>query len=123
MMNGPLGAICMLRDAKALGYKPTWTGVGFSWNINLVASATGGAAEGIVTLAAGTTLDTPAGKHFLDLMEEKAPNHNKELSDALLFYYALAQDFLEGLRRNGPTLTREGFVTTFETKMTWHAAF
>src|ERR671929_179805 len=31
VMNGPLGAICMLRDAKALGYKPMWTGVGISW--------------------------------------------------------------------------------------------
>ena len=28
MMNGPLGASCMLRDARALSYKPTWTGVG-----------------------------------------------------------------------------------------------
>src|SRR5205085_5749119 len=51
MMNGPLGGICMLRDARALGYKPIWTGVGVSWNLNVVAQASGGGADGIRTLS------------------------------------------------------------------------
>jgi len=117
MMNGPLGAICMLRDARALGYKPIFTGVGTSWNFNATATATGGGAEGIRMLTSSTTLETPAGRHFADLMRQKAPNSGADGDDIMLLYYGLAQGFLEGLRRTGPNLTREAFESTFETKM------
>ncbi len=117
MMNGPLGAICMLRDSRALGYRPMWTGVGASWNVNLVATATGGAADGIRTLGTFTTLETPAGRHFVEVMRKYAPNSGTENDDIMLVVYALAQTFLEALRRTGPDLTREAYVQTFETKM------
>ncbi len=117
MMNGPLGGICMLRDSKALNYRPTWTGVGVSWNFNVVAAASGGAADGIRTLASMTTLDTPAGQHYAEVVRQRAPNTGAEDDDIMLLVYSLAQTYVEALRRTGPDLSREAFVQTMETKM------
>jgi ABC-type branched-subunit amino acid transport system substrate-binding protein len=117
MMNGPLGAICMLRDAKALGYKPTWTGVGVSWNFNVVAAASGGGADGIRFMSSATTLDTAAGRHFAELARKAAPNSGADSDDIMLIFYALLRSAIEGLRRAGPELTRESLVQTWETNM------
>ncbi|HKN89765.1 MAG TPA: ABC transporter substrate-binding protein [Acidimicrobiia bacterium] len=117
MMNGPLGAICMLRDARAIGYKPTWTGVGMSWQANVVAQASGGGADGIRMLSSINTLDTPAGRHFSEVMHKYAPNSGADDDDVTMLYYATVQTLIEALRRAGPDLTREGFVQTMETKM------
>lgn len=117
MMNGPLGAICMLRDARALGYRPVWTGVGISWEANVVATTSGGGADGIRKLTAFATLDTPAGRHFTEVMHRYAPNSGAADNDVMLLYYGIFQTLLEGLRRVGPDPTREGFVHTFETAM------
>ncbi len=117
MMNGPLGAICMLRDARALAYRPLWTGVGASWSFNMVATASGGAADGIQTLSTMTTLDTPAGRHFSAVMQRHAPNSGAEDDDFMLASYGFAQTLIEALRRTGPDLTRDAYVQTLETKM------
>ncbi len=116
MINGPLGGICMLRDARALNYRPTWTG-GIGWNFNVVAAASGRGADGIRTLTSITTLETPAGRHYVEAMRKYAPNTGAEDDDIMLLVYSLAQTFVEALRRTGPDLTREGFVQTMETKM------
>ncbi len=117
MLNGPLGATCMLRDARALGYKPAWTGVGLSWNFNVVATASGGAADGARTLATGATLDSPAGRRFAAFARMYMANSGAEEDDLLLLGYGFTLSFIEGVRRAGPKLTRESFVQTFETKM------
>jgi branched-chain amino acid transport system substrate-binding protein len=117
MMNGPLGAICMLRDARALAYHPTWTGVGTSWSFNAVAQASGGGADGIRTISTTTTLDTPAGRHYSEVMRKYAPNSGADGDDLTMLWYALAKTTVEALRRAGPNLSREGFVETMETKM------
>jgi branched-chain amino acid transport system substrate-binding protein len=117
MMNGILGGICMLRDARALGYKPTWTGVGLSWNVNVVAAASGGAADGIRTLATSTTLESPAGQRYVAFARKYLGNSGADEDDLMLLAYGFTQSLLEGLRRTGPNPTREGFVQTFETKM------
>jgi ABC-type branched-subunit amino acid transport system substrate-binding protein len=118
MMNGPLGAICMLRDAKALGYKPTWTGVGVSWAGNVTAAASGGGADGIRFLNTVTTLETPPGRHFSELLRKAAPNSGADSDDVMLIWYALVRSAIEGLRRAGPDLTRENLLQTWETRMT-----
>ncbi len=117
MMNGPLGAICMLRDARALGYKPTWTGVGLSWNLNIVATGSGGAADGIRTLSTSTTLESPAGQRYVAFVRKYLKNTGAEEDDLMLLAYGFSLSFIEGLRRTGPNLSREAFVQTFETKM------
>jgi branched-chain amino acid transport system substrate-binding protein len=117
MLNGPLGATCMLRDARALGYKPTWTGVGLSWNFNVVATASGGAADGARTLATGATLDSPAGRRFVAFARKYMANSGAEEDDLLLLGYGFTLSFIEGVRRAGPNLSRESFVQTFETQM------
>ena len=123
MLNGPLGAICMLRDAKALGYKPTWTGVGLSWNLNIVATGSGGAADGIRHCPPRTR---PWSRRRVALLgassastcRTPAPNRRRYL---MLLRLRLRLSFIEGLRRTGPDLTREAFVQTFETKMNGYA--
>ena len=95
MLNGPLGAICMLRDAKALGYRPTWTGVGVSWNFNIVAQASGGGADGIRMLSSNPTLETPAGRHYSELMRKAAPNSGTDSDDVYLMFYALLRSVIE----------------------------
>lgn len=117
MMTGPLGAICMLRDARAVGFRPTWTGVGLSWSFNVVAQASGGTANGIRTINSVTTLDTPVGKHYSEVMRKHAPNSGADGDDITMFAYGLAVTIAEALRRNGRDLTRESFVATMETKM------
>jgi branched-chain amino acid transport system substrate-binding protein len=117
MMNGPLGAVCMLRDARALNFRPTWTGVGASWNFNVVATASGGAADGVRTLATSTTLETPAGRRYAAFARKYLPNSGAEDDDVMLLGYGFTQTVIEGLRRTGPDLTREAFVQTFETTM------
>jgi len=117
MLNGPLGAVCMLRDARALGYKPTWTGIGASWNFNVVATASGGAADGMRTLATGTTLESPAGRRYVAFARKYLGNSGAEDDDLMLLAYGFSLSFLESLRRTGPNLTREAFVQTFEAKM------
>ncbi|HEY3238537.1 MAG TPA: ABC transporter substrate-binding protein, partial [Acidimicrobiia bacterium] len=107
MINGPLGGICMLRDSRALNYHPTWTGVGPSWNLNVVAAASGGEADGIRALTSMTTLETPAGRHYVEVMRKYAANSGAEDDDIMLVVYSLAQTFIEALRRTGPDLTRE----------------
>ncbi|HVW31718.1 MAG TPA: ABC transporter substrate-binding protein [Acidimicrobiia bacterium] len=117
MMNGPLGAICMLRDARALGYRPAWTGVGTSWNANVVTTASGGGTEGVRMLTGFTTLETPAGRHFAEVMQRSAPNSGADTDDVMLLYYSMLRTLIESLRRAGPDLTREGLFRTFETAM------
>jgi hypothetical protein len=50
-------------------------------------------------------------------MRHYAPNSGAADEDVSLLYYGLLRTFLEGLRRAGPDLTREGLVHTFETAM------
>jgi hypothetical protein len=50
-------------------------------------------------------------------MRRHAPNSGAEDDDAMLAYYGIIQTVLEGLRRAGPDLSREGLVRTFETAM------
>lgn len=116
MMSGPLAAICMLRDARALGYRPIWTGVGGTWNSNPVSTASGDAAEGIRMLSSWTTMDTPCAKHYSDVMRKRGNNSGAN-DHSMAVYYTEALSLIEALRRTGPSLGRESFVRTFETKM------
>jgi ABC-type branched-subunit amino acid transport system substrate-binding protein len=116
LLTGPLGGICMLRDSRALGYRPTFTGIGGTWNVNLVARASGGAADGVRTLSIQTTLETPAGRHYSELMRSRGIGGADE-DDALMSLYSLARTYIEAVRRTGPNLTRQAFVRTFETQM------
>jgi len=116
MINGPLGAICMLRDARALGFRPMWTGLGTTWNLNVVAAGSGGAANGVRMLGASTTLDTPAGRHYAQVMRN-AGITGADTNDIDLLVYDLARTFIRALQLTGPKLGREAFVRTMETKI------
>lgn len=116
MFNGPLGAICMLRDSRALRFEPTWTGFG-SWTLSLTAVASGGAANGIVAPSTITTLETPAGQSYSRVMRKHYPDSSADEDDLYLQVYAPTLLLIEALRRAGPDLTRERFVQTMETQI------
>jgi ABC-type branched-subunit amino acid transport system substrate-binding protein len=116
MMNGPLGAICMLRDAGAVGYHPMWTGLGTSWNFKVVAQASGGLCEGIRMLGSSTTLDTPAGRHYSAVMHARGETA-AETDDIALIGWDLARTIARGLQATGPQLGRDAFVGAMESKL------
>jgi hypothetical protein len=116
MMNGPLGAICMLRDAGAAGYHPTWTGLGTSWNFSVVAQASGGSCEGIRMLGSSATLDTAAGRHYSAVMHGRG-NTAAESDDIALIGWDLARTIAQGLQATGPQLGRDAFVRAMESKV------
>jgi hypothetical protein len=91
--------------------------VGLSWSFNVVATASGGTANGIRTINSFTTLDTPAGKHYSAAMRKYAPNSGADGDDITMLAYGLAVTVIEALRRAGAGVSRESFVTTMETKM------
>ncbi|MBW3664322.1 MAG: ABC transporter substrate-binding protein [Actinobacteria bacterium] len=117
VMAGPIGASCMLRDGRTLGYDPIWTGVGASWNLDITATATGGAADGIETLGVAPTLETPVGREFAQVMQKHYPDSGAETEDAMVLIYVMTQFYIEALEQTGQSLTRETFVSAIETKM------
>jgi ABC-type branched-subunit amino acid transport system substrate-binding protein len=116
MMNGPLGAICMMRDARAVGYHPTWTGLGTSWNFSVVAQASGGSCQDIRTLGSSTTLDTTAGRHYAAVMQARG-DRSAASDDIALIGWDLARTIAKGLQATGPQLGRDAFVRAMESKV------
>jgi ABC-type branched-subunit amino acid transport system substrate-binding protein len=117
LINGPLGAICMLRDSRAIGYRPLFTGFGSMWGVGAVATASGGGADGISLLGSATTLETPGGQRYQAIVRKHAPNTGAESDDANLKPFALAQLVIEAIRRAGPDLTREAVIDAMEMRI------
>src|SRR5258705_12124723 len=99
-----------------------WRGGGGSWALNVAATAGGGGADGTRSLSPATTLETPAGRHYVELARKAAPNSGADSDDIMLIWYALVRSAIEGLRRAGPDLTRESLLQTWETGMTGYDA-
>jgi len=116
MIAGPLAAICMLRDSGVIGFDPTWAGFGSMWGVSAVSSASGGAANGISLLGSETTLETPAGRRYSDVMRRYGAS-GAESDDASIRVFGITQLLIEALRRAGPDLTRERLVQVMETEM------
>lgn len=117
LITGVVAAICVFRDARTIGFSPTWTGGGGFWNFNVTNAATGGATDGIQTMAITRTLETPEGRRYVEMLrkynEDLPPDAEED--DIMSNAYAGTLLFLEGLRRAGPNLTRDGFVAAMET--------
>jgi hypothetical protein len=64
-----------------------------------------------------STLESPEGRHYTEIMRKYSPNSGVDSDDLLLIFYSLLRSAIEGLRRAGPDLTRQGLVQTWETKM------
>lgn len=118
MINTTLAAICMLRDARTLGYRPVWTGLGSLMQSNAVPKASAGAAEGMTLLSSYTTLETPAGRHYSAMVRKYHPDLNAAEDDVGLFVYGQGRLLIQALLEAGPDLSRERFVETMETRIT-----
>lgn len=117
MIAGPLAAICMLRDAGVVGFDPTWAGFGSMWGVSAVSTAAGGSANGISLLGSETTLETPAGIRYQEVVRRHAPNSRADTDDASIRAFGLAQLVIEAVRRAGPDLNRERLVQVMESEM------
>jgi branched-chain amino acid transport system substrate-binding protein len=120
IFSAPVAAARCLQDSKTIGFNPTWTGVGASWNFNITNQASGGTTNGIQMLANTRTLESPEGQRYRAATRKYYPNDDDAGSDDLAFL-GWGQTFLwaEALRRAGPNLTREGFVRAMESLRGW----
>jgi branched-chain amino acid transport system substrate-binding protein len=109
---GP-GAV-LLKEFDKLGYKPKML-LSFVLNDTSFFAASGKASDGIYTtnftpLPDG---DDPKLVEFRDFMKKYLPN--EQASQFALWGYNAAQIFIEGLKRAGKDLSREGIVAALET--------
>lgn len=118
---GPLPAVCVLRDADTVGYKPVWTGTSNTFNFNVINTASGCKTEGMVTMGGWQTLEQPAGQRYRSAMAKHYPNDPDIQDDDLGGYLAWgsALYWAEAARRAGRNPTRESFVTGMETMRGW----
>jgi len=65
--------------------------VGTSWSTNVVAAASGGGADGIRTLSGSMPLETPAGRHYSELLRKYALRLRRADDDVMLLYYEILQ--------------------------------
>lgn len=120
LAGGPLPAACVLRDADNAGYHPAWTGVSKTFDFNVTNTASGCKTDGIVTMGAWQTLESPDGRRYAAAMASKYPeNANAGTDDIGYWGWAVAHDWAEALRRAGPGPTRGSFVTGMETMRNW----
>lgn len=118
MLSLPLSAICILRDARSLGYNPIFTGLNSSWGFNVVTSGSGGATEGMTVFGANGTNESAAGQHYQRIMNKYYPeSNNPATNDIGIGPFGIAYYVLEALRRAGPEITRNNYLTVLEEGM------
>ena len=109
----PFAAICVLRDARTLNFKPVWTSVAVTFNLGVVNVGSGGATEGITLMGHMRTLETDCGERFRAAARKYTPDKASSMAqDELAYnYYLIARRMIEQLKRTPKNLTRESFVT------------
>lgn len=119
MATASLPAACMLRAAREAGYEPTWTSPAYGWNLDLVAKFSGGATEGVISFGHQTTLDTDAGKHYVETIQKYVPDAvvGTDITNDGMLTYSILQLYFEGLRVAGEDLTRTAFLEAMETEV------
>ena len=116
IFTAPVPAIRCLLDARTLGYQPTWTGVGPSFNFEITNTGSGGLTNGIEMLGNSHTLERAAGKKYRAQAEKYYPDRGALPDDDLAFMmWGIINTWAEGLRRAGPNLTRDSWVRAMET--------
>ena len=105
------GAICVLRDARSLGFNPEWTSVATVFNTDLIHPASGGSTEGMVVFGHVRTTETACGEAFRAAAAKYYPDRPAMREDAIAYvFYLIGRRFVEHLKVAGRNLTREGFV-------------
>lgn len=117
---GVIAVPCVLKDAKAIGYHPTWTGTGNFWTANVVNKLAGCLTEGMVAMASIHPIDTPSGQHYKEIVTKYFPSNTKAGEDDIAYLlYGMAHTWAEGLRRAGENPTRESLIKGMESLRDW----
>jgi ABC-type branched-subunit amino acid transport system substrate-binding protein len=105
VMISRLSAPGILRDARAIGYRPAWTGFG-PWTLNLFNTASGGLMEGIKAVRQWQGVDAPKYAEYAEHMQANGSEPNEEGFGGWMIGF-----FLEHvLARAGADPTRPSFV-------------
>ena len=110
----PLAASCVLRDARTIGFRPTWTGTAVSWNSAVVNVASGGATEDAVTFGHMRTLETPCGDRWRKAVAKYYDGNAPQPEDTTMMFYFGGWRIVDYLRAAGADLTRKGYIDAME---------
>lgn len=99
----------ILRDAKAIGYEPTWTG--FGWAVDEVSQAGQGLMRGIKALGQFATVDSPAYQAFRKEASRQGKSGVNTTDAGGYGGGVLIGHILESA---GPNLTRESLVAAID---------
>jgi ABC-type branched-subunit amino acid transport system substrate-binding protein len=98
-----LEAVGILRDAKAIGYQPSWTGLG--WAFDFVTAAAGPVAIGAKVLRFSATVDAPSHAAYSEKAE--AQGQGSALDGEAFLFYGVGQLAEQILLAAGPTFSFE----------------
>lgn len=111
VMISRLSAPGILRDARAIGYNPTWTGFG-PWTLNLFNDASGGLMEGIKSIRQWQGIDAAKYKEYVAHLKQ---NGKEAQASEEGFGGWMIGFFIENiLARAGTDPTRESLVDGME---------
>jgi branched-chain amino acid transport system substrate-binding protein len=108
----------VLRASHELGFHPTWLGGYVLSGPDLIRLAGAEATEGLLCASYATGPRSHRGERLFQLlMSRRYGEHNPGTHSRI--GYAAAQLVVEGLKRAGQDLTREGFIRALESIQTW----
>jgi len=114
MISSTTETIGILRDARSMGWSPTFTGWGFQFDF--LTEAGRGLFDGVTGLRPYATVDSPAFANYAQHMNARGRNRDDRSTDLEGFpTYGRALLYGELLKRAGPNPTRQSFVLGAET--------
>jgi len=114
MISSTTETIGILRDAKSMGWSPTFTGWGFQFDF--LTEAGRSLFDGVTGLRPYATVDSPAFANYAQHMDARGRNRDDRSTDLEGFpTYGRALLYGEILKRAGANPTRQSFVLGAET--------
>ncbi|HEY2716010.1 MAG TPA: ABC transporter substrate-binding protein, partial [Solirubrobacterales bacterium] len=110
MLEAGLAVPGVLRDAKTIGYSPTWTGSG-PWTTDFLNALSKGAMEGIQAVRSNGGIDTPGFEEFAKGWKGESP-----AGELGYLGWADAMNIVAMLERLGSNPSRSALVEMLETE-------
>lgn len=107
VLIGRLSVPGILRDARAIGYSPTWTGFG-AWTLNLFNTASGGLMDGIKAVRQWHGVDSAKYQEYVAFL--KANGRERDASEEGYGGWMIGYFFEHVLARAGGDPTRESLI-------------
>jgi ABC-type branched-subunit amino acid transport system substrate-binding protein len=112
VISATTDAVGILRDAKSMGWNPTFTGWGFQFDF--VTAAGRNLFDGVAALRGYATVDSPAYEKYAARMQARGRGRNR--TDDLEGFSAYGHALLTGevIKRAGPNPTRQSVIAGAE---------